>query len=162
MGRPGHIIVVNEGYRALAIGLEEYLQQLGYCPKSSHGHYLHAREFLHWLESEGIQSVREVKAVHIGQYHAYLQQRPRRSPGHRGFKTDGHVPTTLSPKSIHGHLKGVEHFFDMLQSKGEIPIHPMNTFTIPYPLEDTERTILTQPEIKELYSHCQTYQEKAI
>lgn len=151
MGRPSHIIVVNETYQALAIELEQYLQKLGYNQNSNRSHYLHIREFLHWLELQGIQNVQQVKPSHIEQYHEYLQQRPNRKDN-----------TTLSPKSIYGHLKGIEHFFDMLQSKGETTIHPMNTFTIPYPLEDTERTILTQPEIKELYQYCQTYQEKAI
>ena len=151
MGRPSHIIVVNETYQALAIELEQYLQKLGYNPNSNRSHYLHIREFLHWLELQGIQEVQQVKPSHIEQYHEYLQQRPNRKDN-----------TTLSPKSIYGHLKGIEHFFDMLQSKGETTIHPMNTFTIPYPLEDTERTILTQSEIKELYQYCETYQEKAI
>lgn len=151
MGRPSHIIVVNETYQALAIELEQYLQKLGYNPNSNRSHYLHTREFLHWLELQGIQNVQQVKPGHIEQYHEYLQQRPNRKDN-----------TTLSPKSIYGHLKGIEHFFDMLQSKGETTIHPMNTFTIPYPLEDTERTILTQPEIKELYRHCINYQERAI
>lgn len=151
MGRPSHIIVVSETYQALAIELEQYLHNLGYNQNSNRGNYLYVREFLHWLELQGIQNIKEVRTSHIEQYHEYLQQRPNRKES-----------TTLSLKSIYGHLKGIEHFFDMLQSKGETTIHPMNTFNIPYPLEDTERTILTQIEIKELYRNCETYQERAI
>lgn len=154
MGRPSHIIVVNETYQSLATGLEQHLQKIGYHKNSCRAHYLHVQEFLHWLELQGMQQIQQVRQIHIEQYHDYIQKRPNRNPA------TGNI--TLKPSSVYGILYGVQHLFDMLQEQGEIAVHPMNTFVIPYPLEETERTILTQPEIKELYRHCKTYQERAI
>jgi len=151
MGRPSHIIVATDSYQKLSLELEHYLRTLGYHPRSCRSHYLRIREFFYWLEQQGIESIEQVNTSHIEQYQSYLGQRPSRKDR-----------APLSGQSIYGHLRGVAHLFDMLQGRGLTTVHPMGTFTIPYPLEDSIRSILTKEEITELYNHCESYLERTI
>ena len=151
MGRPSNITVITEHYKTLSNELQTYLQQLGYVKASSRAAYLHIQEFFNHLEKEGTQNIQEVNTQHIEQYHEYLRQRTNKKDG-----------TTLREKSIYSHLRAMQHLFDMLQMRGEITLHPMNMYVIPYPQDETERTILTPAEIAQLYRHCTNYQERSI
>ena len=151
MGRPKRIVLVHSSYLALAEHFYQHLLQVGYTPKSSRSRYLYSCEFLHWLEQQGSLDITKVSATQIKAYYEYLSSRP-------SLKDGG----TLSQKTTHSHLRVVRDLFALLQAEGKIVVNPCSTLNFPYPRKKRERNILTQAEIKQLYSVCQTAQERAI
>ena len=156
MGRPGNIVVINENYRALAESFYKYLLRLGYNVRGNKARYRYLCEFLSWLEQKGILEINQVAAKEISQYYNYISKRQSRNIA----RSKG---STLSQKTTHSHMRNIRELFTMLQQEGKITINPCNTLKFPYPKdENPERDILSQQEIKELYQHTETAQERAI
>jgi integrase/recombinase XerD len=152
MGRPSSIIVNNQGYNQLIENYRFYISQLGYNKKSNRARCLALKEFLSWLELKGLMDIKRVTPYHILDYYEYLTNRPS--------KTTGGI---LHLKTTHSHTVVIRTLFSNLQRDGVLDINPCSTLKFPYPKKHTEeRTILTQQEIKELYSVTQTPQERAI
>ena len=95
--------------------------------------------------------IAKVSPGQINDYYRYLSIRP-------SLKDGG----TLSQKTTHGHLRNVRDLFTMLQDEGKITVNPCSTLNFPYPGRTSERTVLTQTEIGELYEATETAQERAI
>lgn len=159
MGRPQNIISVNETYQNLAEHYYRYLLRLGYSNHYTKCRYRYIKEFFHYLEQKGFYQIEQTTAKQINEYYDYISHRPN--------KTNG---GTLSQKTTHGHMRNVKDLFVMLQTEslsaglvGKIKTNPCSTLKFPYPKEESEkRTILTQEEIKELYTATETAQERAI
>lgn len=112
---------------------------------------MYVREFLSWLEDQGIKEVATITQVEILQYYEYISHRPS--------KQDGGI---LSKKYTFSQMKTLEHLFTMLLRNGEIYSHPMSTLRFEYPKTRNERKVLSQEEIKRLYKVCKDDQERAI
>ena len=106
------------------------------------------RDFLIWLESQGITRIREVTTSEMMQYYEFLTTRPSRRGGQ------------LAESTIKMNLLSISIFFENLLAKGEldkgilIPRHGGE--------EKTSRNTLTVDEVKELYQHCENLQERAL
>ena len=151
MARPRHIVVVQSSYLDLAQRFYQHLLRLGYHPKSSRSKYNYICEFLHWLEQKGASDITKITPSQINAYYNYLSSRPSLKNGE-----------TLSQKTTHSHLRNVRDLFTMLQNEGQIMVNPCSTLNFPYPTRTSERTVLTQTEIGELYEATETAQERAI
>ncbi len=152
MPYPSTIIVINPSYQEKAKEFLDYLLMLGHNPHGAKTKTRYSKEFLQFTETSGIQQIQAITTRHINDYYSYILQRPN--------KKNGEI---LSLKTAHHQMRSVELFFIMLQTKGEIQINPTSTLKFPYPTQTEQtRNVLTQGEIKELYRHCKSYQEKAI
>ncbi len=151
MPRPKKIILLTSTYRILSQYFYEYLLRLGYHPKSSRSRYNYITEFLHWLEQKGELDITQITTSQINEYYAYLSSRPSLNSG-----------TTLSEKTTHSHMRNVRDLFKMLQNENQIQVNPCGVLNFPYPQHRSERTVLSQEEIQQLYEVCETFQERAI
>jgi integrase/recombinase XerD len=152
MARPASIVLINPLYQQQSRTFLSHLILLGHSPEGAATKTRSLNEFLSHMEQKGVREPAAITAAHLTDYYGWLSSRPNK-------KTSG----TLSLKTCHHHMRSIELFFIMLQSKGELEINPTATLKFPYP-EQTEnpRKVLTQAEIKELYRHCKGYQERAI
>jgi integrase/recombinase XerD len=144
-----HIIHQPDYHRLLA----EYkanLQALGYGKSSTIIYPTYLQEFLYNMEQQQTDSIAKITQSHITAYHGYLQQRPTLYRG-----------GALSSSSISQHLFAIRIFFGWLERTGQIQASPMSALVFTAPVK-TERTILSQTEIRGLYQAAETLRDKAI
>ncbi len=151
MSRPPSIIIDHKPYRKLSAQFYTYQKQLGYTAETCIARRLQVEEFLSWLEQKGKRQIEAIKKEDIEVYYAYLQSRPNKQGN-----------GTLSNKTTFGYIKSVVKLFGMLQKQGVINIDPTSTLKLTYPKTTTEKTVLNQAEITQLYEATQTAQERAI
>lgn len=155
MARPKHIVLVQSSYLVLAEHFYEHLLRLGYQTRSSRSRHNYISAFLHYLEQSGVLEITSVTPEHIQAYYDYLSTRPN-------LNAKQNTSHSLSPKTVHSHLRNVRDLFTMLQNEGKIEHNPCSSLNFPYPKQSHERMILTQAEIQTLYEYTDTAQERAI
>lgn len=152
MGRPTKTIILsNENYQQMARSYRQYLETLGYRKETVVVKHQQLIRFLSWLEQEQINSVNQVTTHLLESYQNYLQ-------GEKNQNTGG----KLSAKTVYDKLRATELFFMMLQNQQTITSNPFGTFKNTYQEKATERTILTQSEIQQLYEATINDQERAM
>ncbi len=151
MARRSTIVVIQNHYRDLAESYRNYQSRLGYTRSTCDGRTLQVREFLHWLEVQGKNDITKVQSPDIQNYYGYISERPNKQK-----------PGVLSLKATFDHMQAIRHLFNMLHAAGEIKTHPCNTLKFPHPKKETEREVLTQAEIKQLYGVCTSAWERTI
>ncbi|NOQ26250.1 MAG: tyrosine-type recombinase/integrase [Bacteroidales bacterium] len=143
------IQVYDEEYNKLAKELKNHFEILGHSKYGAINKYKFIMEFFHQLEQKGINDIKAVNSKEIAQHYKYLQQRT----GKAG---------KLSEKSIYTHMTAVQQLFSYLLRKGTIKTDPGSALKFPYPNNKSERIILTQNEIQELYKVSENHQQRAI
>ena len=125
-------------YNYLLKSYQEYLQVLGYAAPTAQSWPIHVREFLHYIETKGIQSILNIEGGHISDFIKHIKQRTnRRNKG-----------TALSSSSINKIINAVNVFIKFLNSTGKFIVES----TAQRAEESiSERIILTVTEIKQLY-----------
>ena len=151
MGRPSISIVVNETYNELARQFYENQIQLGYIAHSCRTKWRRIKEFLHFIETHITTDITAVTTEHVLQFYQYHKQRPSKKDG-----------KPLREKTLWDYVKTIQLFYTMLQHTGKVSINPAGTIRIECPKTESPRTALTQEEIKQLYAHTQSLQERAI
>lgn len=125
-------------YKYLLKSYREYLQVLGYAVPTVQSWPVHVREFLHYIETKGIQSILSLGSSHISEFIHHIKQRANRR--HKG--------TALSSSSINKIIGAVNVFIKFLNSTGDFIVES----TVQRAEEDiSERIILTVTEIRQLY-----------
>ena len=130
---------------------KDHLNTLGY---NAHGVRIKCNQLAEFFEQQqirGIEQVEEITEENIRTYYNYICNRPNKRNG-----------SILNPKTIHEYMSVVESYFNMRLQYGEIEINPVSTIKIPYPKHKTDRAILSQSEIIELYTHTESLLERAI
>ncbi len=129
----------NQSYQYLEKAFKEWLDVLGYCNMSAYNMPSIIREFLHFLESNGVQSINQLQQKNIKSYHDHISTRPneRRGGG-------------LSNNYINKHLQAIEKFLEYLHHKGvqNLPALGISLTKLHRPAI----AILTTDEIKELFA----------
>jgi len=140
-------------YREESESFYKHLLTLGHSPHGARSKYRQLLEFFCCLERKGIHEIEKIQTKDLNDHYNYLKERPNRNTGE-----------PLGLKSLHHHMRAIQLFFIKQQAEGTIKINPASTIKFPYPKPTAEhkRQILTQSEIKELYNHAVSYQEKAI
>lgn len=107
------------------------------------------REFLSWLEVNGVSKVKHITTELMGQYTDYIVNRPK-------FTSAG----TLSQSMLNKHFFSIRIFFDyLLDAKILDRVVHLPSY---YKAEINSRHILTIAEVKELYDNCTSKVEKAM
>jgi len=68
--------IKSNQFRHLSESFKEWLETLGYKPRSVKQINWNAQEFFAFLESQGTHSLRDFKNNQVNQYLEYLQHRP--------------------------------------------------------------------------------------
>lgn len=124
----------------LVASFERWLKTLGYAESTVYLSARYVTDFFFYLKSLGITDLEGVQPETLAGYHRHLQTRPQKK------QTGG-----LSQNYIASNINAVKRFSRYLQETGK----PFFEVSIKTKQEkETSKTILTQPEIKALYSAC--------
>jgi integrase/recombinase XerD len=133
----------NPSYRYLEQSFKEWLDVLGYAPSSVYYMPLHVRELLHYLESKGINHIKELDTKHIKAYYQKLKERSNKRHG-----------GALGNNALNKHIQAIRKFSDYLRQVGrlELPAVPLHNEEA----DSDKITVVTEEEIKQLFAA--TYQ----
>jgi len=126
----------NDSYRYLEKSFKEWLDVQGYAPSTVYNLPNHIRELLHYLESKGINQIKELNTKHIESYYQMLKERKNEKRG--GGLSNGH---------LNKHIQALRRFTEYLRMVGRVQAPHIS---LEY--EETEHKIiyLTEDEIREL------------
>lgn len=136
------LVVRNQGYQYMEKAFGEWLDVLGYGSGTVKGMPVMIREFLYFLENNGVTQIGQLQQYHIKDYHSYISRRgnERRGGG-------------LSNNYINKHLQAVSKFLEYLHHRG-VEHLPSSGISMEK-LYKKEMTVLTQEEIRELFALTQ-------
>jgi integrase/recombinase XerD len=128
--------IKSKQFQHLAENFKQWLETLGYKPRTTNLYYRNTQEFLSFLEQNQINHLKDFKNEQITNYLEYLQHRPNCN------KTGG-----LSPGYINKHITTLRLLSKYLQLTGKA-----NIIIKPELLKTTETTsYLSKTEIQALY-----------
>jgi integrase/recombinase XerD len=142
------IEIHNTAYQGLMRGFDTMIIAKGYR-QTGKTYQNNVKEFLSYLESQGIVSVKKIRAVDMVSYYEYIANRP-------AFRGVG----LLKSSTISGKMFSVDLFFDylldtkLLTSKIILPRHKRS--------ESTQRNTATVEEILMIYGVCESKRDKVI
>jgi integrase/recombinase XerD len=129
----------------LIYSFRKELQNLGYCKGMVTNYPKYAERLLEFTQKK----ITKITSEHILLYHHYLKSKPAKYKKKR-----------ISESHIFTQLHAIKSFFDYLQRIGTIKVNPY-TLKLKSPPKGV-RDILSQEQIKQLYHHCKTLEQKTI
>jgi integrase/recombinase XerD len=128
----------NKSYQYLEKSFGEWLDVLGYAPSTVYGLPLHVREFLFYLDTQGVSQINQIEPTHIKQYYNQLTSRANQRRG-----------GGLSSNHLNKHIQALRKFSEYLRKVGrfealDLPLKNEK-------LEEQEPDWLTQKEIQDLF-----------
>ncbi len=135
-------------YQLLLTEYDAMVNALGYR-QTGRGYQANVKEFLCYLENNGILNIKKVQPLHMVAYNEYISTRPN-------LRTEG----VLSSSTIANHLFSIDLLFDYMLEKGLID----KKIVLPKYArhEGKQRNILSIDEILSLYAVCENKRDKAI
>ncbi len=128
----------NTGFEHLEKAFKEWLDILGYCEMSVYNMPNIVREFLHYLEQQGVSQINKLEQKH---YKGYLNHISTRKNERRGG--------ALSIKYLNMHIHVLEKFHAFLSHKGVKNLADISLKQLK--LSESIITVLTQSEVQTLY-----------
>ena len=129
----------NTSYEHLESGFKEWLDILGYNLGTVYNMPHNVREFLHFLETKGVNHIADLKQEHYKNYFNYISTRTNQRRG-----------GGLGNIYINQHVQALEKFYEYLQHKGTQGIPPVTLKQLK--LEKGNITVLSQEEIQQLFT----------
>jgi integrase/recombinase XerD len=138
-----HLNLDNKSYEEILDNFTQWLDILGYASTTVYNLPNHLKEFFNYLENRNIQTINQIHTTHVTDYYEYLKERPKQR------QQDG----SLSNAFLNKHQQALLKFREYLQSHNHkgINIHLKRE-------EQNHRdslAILTQEEIKQLFTACE-------
>jgi integrase/recombinase XerD len=136
----------NASFRFIEQSFKEWLDIQGFADTTVYNLPTHIRELLHYLESQGINHIKELEIKHIYAHYEKLKERThqRRSGG-------------LSNGHLNKHIQALRKFTDYLRKVGRIQLPALN---LDNEEENHKITFLTEEEIKELFAATEKRPER--
>ena len=132
----------NASYRYLEQSFKDWLDVQGYASSTVYNLPNHIREFLYYLEKQGVSQIKELDTKHIKSYYERLKERSNHRRG--GGLSNGH---------LNKHIQALRKFTDYLRKVGRLELPEI----ILIQEEATHRiTYLTEEEVTDLFKT--TYQ----
>lgn len=138
-----HPITMNENYTNIQAEYKNWLDTLGFSRGLVNGYPQRVGDFFKWLETQGVNHIKQLTEQHINKYFLYLEERP--SKYHTG---------TLSVSYLNKNFTAIDKLLEFLHGQGmkNTPVPPKRRI-IPDRQEQIHKIKpLTQSEIKELYN----------
>ena len=88
----------NVSYRYLEQSFKEWLDILGYAPNTVYNLPNHVRELLHYLETQGVNQIKELNPKLIENYYRQLKERSNQKRG--GGLSTAHLIGELNSRLI--------------------------------------------------------------
>ncbi|MEQ8908160.1 MAG: tyrosine-type recombinase/integrase [Vicingaceae bacterium] len=132
------LVLKNGSYEYLEQAFGEWLNILGYSRQMVYNMPNAIREFLHFLESQQVNQINQLKTEHYKRYYNHIISRENKKRG-----------GGLSNHHINSHIQTLYKFYEFLKHKGVNGIPPVTLKQLK--LEERSPTVLTQAEVKELY-----------
>ena len=130
---------LNPSNTYLEKAFSEWLDTLGYSKQTLYGAPFCVRELLHYLETQGIKSVKELEEHHITRYYDHLKLRTNQR----------HKSGSLSSAHLKKHQQAIKLFVRFLRQSGRILLLQPH---LPSEKQDTQQIeVLTQGEVKQLF-----------
>jgi len=136
----------NPSYRFLEQSFKEWLDIQGFADTTVYNLPNHIRELLHYLESQGINHIKELELKHIYAHYEKLKERTRQRRG--GGLSNGH---------LNKHIQALRKFTDYLRKVGRIQLPALK---IENEEENHKITFLTEEEIRELFKATEKRPER--
>lgn len=133
------LLLKSTNYNYLENAFREWLDILGFAQATVYSLPNVVREFLYYLEQNNIHQINQLTSEHIKNYYHYLTSRSNQKQG-----------GALSTNYINSHFWALEKFFEFLHHKGATGLPAINLKRLK--IQTLEREVLTQEEIKELYT----------
>lgn len=129
-------------FQHLEKSFAEWLQVQGYSQSTSYNLPHHVREFLHYLETQNIQQIRQVKQSHIKSFYNRLSERGNdRRQG------------SLSTAHLNKHIQALRKFFQYLSKAGRLNLGGVDLYN---EAQEQKLTWLTEQEIQDLFEATHT------
>jgi len=128
----------NQSFRYLEKSFSEWLDILGYAPSTVYGLPIHVRELLHYLESKGINQIKELEITDITEYYEHLKIRANSKKG-----------GALSSNHLNKHVQAIRKFCEYLRTVGRLDLADLLIKN--EKLEDREITFLSENQIQLLF-----------
>lgn len=132
----------NPNFRYLEQSFSEWLDILGYAPTTVYGLPIHVREFLHYIENNGVTQLSQLNPQHFKDYYKQLSIRSNNIRG-----------GALSSSHLNKHIQAIRKFCEYLRQVGRIELPEITLKN--EKLEDRKPEHLTQEEIQELFNSTQ-------
>lgn len=137
--------IETESFKYVEKSFGEWLDVMGYSEKTIYYMPVFVREMLHWMENNGVHSLKEITVKKIKEHYQDLKNR---SNVRRGG--------ALSGVSLTSHLNAIYKFMDYLRQSGRLSLPYLD---IPRPERDTPEVVaLTQEEVQQLYKACDSHE----
>jgi len=133
-----NLVLKNPSYEYLERAFKEWLDILGYNPQTVYNMPSNIREFLHFLEQNGIDQINQIQTQDYKNYFHHISTRPNQRRG-----------GSLGNVYLNQQIQALEKFYEFLQHKGTVGIPPVTLKQLK--LDRTNITVLNQSEIKELF-----------
>jgi integrase/recombinase XerD len=119
----------------------EWLDVLGYAKQTARGAPVHAREFMHGLESEGITQVEGIEPRHFKEHYQCLQQRMNQRDG-----------GALQAATLNKHRQALVLFAQYLRkvARHALPHIELQALTV----EDRDLEVLSVEQVRKLFALC--------
>ena len=136
-----HLKLQSEHYKVLVKSYKQWLDILGYAESTVYNLPNHLQEFFYFLEQKQIININHITSKTTKEYYSYLQER-------NNERRNG----SLSKSYLNKHQQALKKFKEYLQNHNHKGIH----LHLKYETNPTEEklNILTQSEIKELFTAC--------
>jgi len=133
-----NLILKNSSYAYLERAFKEWLDILGYNPQTVYGMPTNIREFLHFLENNGVNQINQIQSKDYKKYFNHISSRPNQRRG-----------GGLGNVYINQQIQALEKFYEFLQHKGTTGVPPVTLKQLK--LDRSNITVLTQEEIRQLF-----------
>jgi len=130
--------LTNQSFRYLEKSFSEWLDVLGYAPSTVYCLPIHVRELLHYLESKGINQIKELEVSDITAHYEILKTRANSKRG-----------GALSSNHLNKHVQAIRKFCEYLRTVGRLDLADLVIKN--EKLEDREIIFLTEKQIQLLF-----------
>ena len=141
--------LISPAYKYIEKSFGQWLDVIGYAEQSVYSMPIYVRALLHYIEQQGKTEVQDITAQSVRDYYYnHLKNRAN-------TRWDG----ALSNNHLNKHLQAFKLFFDYLRQSGRQTLPTLNI-----PMEENDAgipTVLTEAEIKSLFTACDQYQQLA-
>jgi integrase/recombinase XerD len=142
--------LLNSTFEATLTEVSQYLEAVGYQKNTKRAIERMIIHFLEWLELQHIKNLKVVHSSQIKTYQKYLSNRPNKL-----------FAGCLSSRTIYAYLWAVRLLFVQQEQSGTLSKNPMSGYVFPK-VECQTREVLSQAEIKQLYEHCESLEERIV